>query len=547
MFDNKIMGNRMERDQRVRTFISPTRIVWKSTTGINGEDGLVSQKIAECKMLRNPGAEAPGILLDFGCELHGGLRIECPNNSEFRPAKFRVRFGESVSEAMGEPNNDHAVHDFEAQVPAMGYTELGCTGFRFVRLDLLEEGIDVELNAIKAVAIYHDVPYLGSFECNDERLNEIWKVGARTVHLCLQDHLWDGIKRDRLVWIGDIHPETRVVSAVFGKLDVVEKSLDYARDKYALPTWMNGISSYSLWWVITHADWYRYHGDMAYLTQQKEYLLGLLEVLMQNVDSDGQETLGEVRFLDWPASEDKDAVSAGLQALLILALKAGSELCTALGEDSIAKKVSDCAKLAASYKKPASTRKSPNALMVLAETVSAKETNKALLSVDQLRDVSVFYGYYVLQARAKAGDYLGCLEVIRNCWGGMLDLGATSFWESFDLDWKEGAAGITELVPEGMKDIHADFGEYCYKGLRHSLCHGWSAGPTAWLTEHVLGLSPLEPGFKVVKVAPNLVDLRWARGTIPTPSGVIEVVHEAQSNGEVKTNISAPDGIKIIM
>jgi hypothetical protein len=185
--------------------------------------------------------------------------------------------------------------------------------------------------------------------------------------------------------------------------------------------------------------------------------------------------------------------------------------------------------------------------MVLAETVSAKETNKALLSVDQLRDVSVFYGYYVLQARAKAGDYLGCLEVIRNCWGGMLDLGATSFWESFDLDWKEGAAGITELVPEGMKDIHADFGEYCYKGLRHSLCHGWSAGPTAWLTEHVLGLSPLEPGFKVIKVSPNLVDLRWARGTIPTPNGVIEVVHEAQSNGEVKTNISAPDGIKIIM
>ena len=128
----------------------------------------------------------------------------------------------------------------------------------------------------------------------------------------------------------------------------------------------------------------------------------------------------------------------------------------------------------------------------------------------------------------------------------MLDLGATSFWESFDIDWKEGSAGIDEIVPEGMKDIHADFGEYCYKGLRHSLCHGWSAGPTAWMTEHVLGISPLEPGFKSVKISPNLADLKWVKGTIPTPYGVIKVSHEKQDNGEIKTTISAPEEIKVV-
>ena len=40
-------------------------------------------------------------------------------------------------------------------------------------------------------------------------------------------------------------------------------------------------------------------------------------------------------------------------------------------------------------------------------------------------------------------------------------------------------ARIDELVPPGKKDLHGDFGAYCYVGFRHSLCHGWASGPTA--------------------------------------------------------------------
>ena len=104
------------------------------------------------------------------------------------------------------------------------------------------------------------------------------------------------------------------------------------------------------------------------------------------------------------------------------------------------------------------------------------------MAVDGAQRMSTFYGYYVLQARAKAGDYQGCLDCIRQYWGAMLDLGATTFWEDFDLEWTANAARIDELVPPGKKDIHGDFGNYCYKGFRHSLCHGWASGPTAWLS-----------------------------------------------------------------
>jgi hypothetical protein len=31
----------------------------------------------------------------------------------------------------------------------------------------------------------------------------------------MQEYLWDGIKRDRLVWIGDMYPEVSTIHAVF--------------------------------------------------------------------------------------------------------------------------------------------------------------------------------------------------------------------------------------------------------------------------------------------------------------------------------------------
>ena len=56
-----------------------------------------------------------------------------------------------------------------------------------------------------------------------------------------------------------------------------------------------------------------------------------------------------------------------------------------------------------------------------------------------------------------------------------------------------GSAGITEITPEGTKDIHGDFGAYCYENFRHSLCHGWASGPTPWMSRHVLGVEVVSP------------------------------------------------------
>ena len=52
---------------------------------------------------------------------------------------------------------------------------------------------------------------------------------------------------------------------------------------------------------------------------------------------------------------------------------------------------------------------------------------------------------------------------------------------------------------------------------------GWSSTPTRDLVQRVLGVEPAEPGFTVARVEPNLGDLDWARGAVPTPAGLIRV------------------------
>ena len=74
----------------------------------------------------------------------------------------------------------------------------------------------------------------------------------------------------------------------------------------------------------------------------------------------------------------------------------------------------------------------------------AEKADKEVLSVDGAQRMSTFYGYYMLQAMAKAGNYTGALNNIRTFWGAMLDLGATTFWEDFNLDWVKNASRIDE-------------------------------------------------------------------------------------------------------
>ena len=541
-----------ERDLLTRTFVSPQRIVWKSggaSEPLNAEQLLkveagqihVWDKVPFCRLEHK--GQPSGMLLDFGRETHGGVQIFVGNLSGADKHKLRLRLGESVTEAMSDLKNEHSVRDTIVDVPWMGMLEFGQTGFRFLRIDTATEKSTVEIRGVRAVSVMRGDPFRGSFKCDDDELNKIWSTGARTVHLCMQDLLWDGPKRDRLVWIGDMAPEADVISAVFGNHRIVPESLDFMRGKYPPDQWMV-ISSYSLWWVIIQRDWYFNHGDREYLGSQQDYLWELIRNISRFIDGKGNHSLPGP-MLDHPTSTDKEAVASGTHAHLFLALTAAGEIFSWLGYPDKAGFCADIAKRMAAKKVDYGNSKPAAALSAISGLAAPGLVNTTCLAKKPLNDFSPFFAHFILEARAMAGDHEGCLEAIRKLWGGMISLGATSFWEHFDVRWLENAGRIDEIVPEGKVDVHKERGEFCYKGLRNSFCHGWSAGPTAWLSRHVLGFRPSSPGGLSLVVKPNLSGLMWAEGAWPTAEGVVTVRHEKTKSGEVETEVKAPKGVRI--
>jgi hypothetical protein len=142
--------------------------------------------------------------------------------------------------------------------------------------------------------------------------------------------------------------------------------------------------------------------------------------------------------------------------------------------------------------------------------------------------MSPFYGNYILSAYAQLGQVQAGIDLMRRYWGGMLARGTTTWWECFD--------------PSFPPDMNWALDRMPYV----SLCHGWSSGPTSYLTEVVLGVKPTTGGFESVTIQPQLGDLIWADGTVPTPHGSVRLHVKKGANGIVCT-LTLPAGIHALV
>lgn len=557
-------------DPRTRTFVNPKRVVWSTPASVGGfsvrckvsgtetllrrkfgqvpENGWGKSKWTPC-VLENNG-NVPGLIIDFGRELHGGLQLGV-NQASTRGLKVRIRLGESVAETLADAahgergaGNDHAMRDFLLELPVMGTRETGNSGFRFAHIELVTPG-RLSLDSVRAISLMRNMEQLGSFKSSDERLNRVYETAVRTVHLCCQEYLWDGIKRDRLVWMGDTHPETMAILKVFGAATILPESLDYMAATTSPDAWMNTMPSYTLWWIRNIAEWYRYTGDKAYVAKHAEYIRKTLDNVEKHITPDAS---WNVRgFLDWPTQHNSKAVEAGMQALAVISFEEAAFLFGEIGDRKYADKWHDWAMKFRSVKKDPAGAKSAAAMLALSGNSDAMAMYEEVLGRDGHDNVSTFYGYYMLEAMSVAGENQRALDTIRDYWGAMLDVGATSFWEDFNLSWTNNCFRIDQMPIAGKKDIHGDYGEFCYPGFRHSLCHGWSCGPAPWCISHILGIKPLTVGCTKIEVRPFLGDLEWAEGSMALPRGkIIRVRAEKAADGSVKTTVDAPPEVEIV-
>ena len=223
-----------ETDPRVRKYIVPVRIV-RTTGHVSGAENLLQERPPQISLekpgfwppcvLTNKNGERASVLVDFGCEIHGSARLYSwyvhPASRSTNRVNLRLRFGESVTEAITPypergSTNDHANRDVHLNVGFLSANETNESGFRFLNVELEDDNASIELYMLQGVMIVRDLEQIGSFACSDQRINDIYDTSVYTAFLNMQEYLWDGIKRDRLVWCGDIYPSEKTILAAYG-------------------------------------------------------------------------------------------------------------------------------------------------------------------------------------------------------------------------------------------------------------------------------------------------------------------------------------------
>jgi len=492
--------------------------------------------------MREDAYHSPQILLDFGREVVG--RLEFVSDSD-NPGRVTIQYGESEAEAFHEPYL--GVDPVYVAPHATAYGPKSAFRYAMIRFT---GGEDIRYRAIELDGIQYPVKYQGYFESSDPELNQLWTVGAYTAHLCMQDDIWDAPKRDRGRWMGDLDVSGRTIEDTFGDRFLMEDTLDRLLGPAPVRQDVNGIPGYSAFWVIGETHYYRHMGSLEQLESTHARLVQLLDYMEKELDS--RHLFADANhawpFVDWsPELNGLDPETLRTtQMEFYAAFRDGVYLLRQLHDTANAdrfEKEADAMKAAAQrYLLDPSgsfgTRWQTNAYAVLSGVANPSQyaaiwTN-SLASVGHVKYnaliVTPYYTYYVVSAMAKMGHRQAALSWIRQYWGGMLNEGATSFWEGYDPAWYKG------------HDFHASLQADNMSGYRVSLAHGWSSGVTPWLMEQVLGIHSTGQGFSTVSIRPDLIDLKWVKGAEPTPRGLLGVAIKNDGADGTLTTIDLPVG-----
>ncbi len=407
-------------------------------------------------------------------------------------------------------------------------------GVRFGWIHVNKFDKPFRITAVRLVCQIKPVNYKGRFSCSDPLLTSIWYVGAYGVKLNMLHNSLGAIlmdRGDRISWTGDNYPAHAAIMTAFADYPFVKTSLDRtAKDN-------NGIASYSLYWVLSLMEYYRYSGDTAALMQHAANAKAKLE-LANKIYANPKLT-----FFGWDERlgagfqeaeiplEPKDA----FRMIFIRACREYAEGMRTIGNAQEADAFDEVAAQRIAELRAEGKWEGRFGLHAAADAVNAGFTSpeeQGRLFQREFSDrttrssFSSFNQYFVIQAMARMNRYDEALASIRDHWGGQIEYGGTCFFEVFWPAWKQ-ILGRNDAVPNSQAG-------------KSSLCHPWSSGVTKWLTEEVLGVKPTAPGFSRYEILPHLGrTLNEVSGDVATPKGNIQASFDL-SKGEA--SIRAPAG-----
>ncbi len=473
-------------------------------------------------------------LYDFGKETFGYLKLYDLKGT------VRVYYGESREEAL---DKEHCETLDVLSSPVRCNAIAASKAFRYVYIEE-EDGADYEV----VLADYEFAPFAlkksGFFRCSDEELNRIWEVSAYTLDLTTREFFCDGIKRDRWVWSGDAIQSYLMNYYLHFDTECVKRTIRQLRGKDPVTTHVNTIMDYTFYWFKSIADYYDYTADLAFVREMWPKMVTLMEYVLGRATDKcmAEGKPGDWIFVDWvDFPMHKRGTLAFEQILFWKALKTMESFGHLLGHNddadnyaALAKKVKEVTDRllfsssheayihaleetnAGAEKKDNQVTKFPNMFAIIYDFCSQETKTKILKSVLLNSEVPAittpYMRFYELEALCQMGLQDRVLPEMKAYWGGMLRLGATTFWEKYNPEEK----GTEHLAMYGRP-----YGK--------SLCHAWGASPLYIIGKYFLGVRPVKPGYEEYEVRPVLAGLEWMEGDVPTPFGKVHVKMDKRS------------------
>ncbi|OXU15124.1 family 78 glycoside hydrolase catalytic domain [Sedimentisphaera salicampi] len=419
---------------------------------------------------------------------------------------------------------------------------LGC---RYLELHFTRTNKPVQIHRIGLKQVSYPVKPRGRFECSNELHNRIYELCTKTLELCMHEHYEDCPWREQALYSSDARIQALCGYYAFGEYDFPEVSLrllgeslnsDGFLELCAPSVQSTTIPCFSLIWIVAIQEHILFSGRSNLGNEFAQQIDNMLKSYISMCNEQGlMESPQGSRywnFYEWtPAlngcqKDGKAKIESPLNLFLLESFNAAAEIFKYIGDKARyeyyslkAEKLKDTlssmygsSELLPTQLEPQPKQKIYSQLtesLALITGIPQKQSIndfcKNIVYKENIEKATLCNLLYVYKAVILKSDYKAfVLEDIAEKWGHMLKCGATSCWETIK-------------------------GAYDFNGAG-SLCHGWSTVPIYFYYSLILGVKPLEPGFKTFSVNPYLEEIEQASGEVPTPYGNIAVKWDSSNN-----------------
>jgi hypothetical protein len=441
------------------------------------------------------------------------------------------------------------------------FSGLELNGLRY--LHLVVHAAEEATATVSRIAVReHLYPRRGNayFDCDDDLLNTLYRAGVRTVQLNSLDAYVDCPTREQRAWVGDgvVHQQVDLVTnedwglarnylelgdspRADGILPMVVAGEFEATNGFTIPDW-------SLSWVHGVALQYRYDGDLTRAHRHLPTIERILRWYGDYVDDHG--TIADVP--EWNLVDWSSIFLAGRSSILTgmwgRALAEYADLCDAVGHRQSAEWARRLHRAAAKGyedfwdegrgvyvdhivdgdQRPAASQ-AANAVAIISGLAPAGRHDRIVTAMTDPERLVVrsWIGNY----ETGGYDLQKMLEQIRGLqridWDVDREMVLAEPFFSYAVHDAVAQAGradlLVDLLPRWESLLAGGYDTFAECWGWGTPVHGWSSTPARDLVAYVLGITPDEPGYQRVRVAPRLGRLARAAGSVPTPHGDVEV------------------------